>query len=101
MSADGSVSGMKGWARIPMMGVECATSVGGRYGKHLAVKHPDLEVEVVGSNLYQAAVFIPREGGQYSPGRKRNSRGTAGTDADLRLEMRMGNGRPCESTTGF
>ena len=74
MAADGSVRGTTGWARIPMMGSECATASDGRYEKHLAVKHPDWKVEAIGANLYQATVLILREIGAYSMGRKVNSR---------------------------
>lgn len=59
------------------MGAEFATSVGGRYDKHLGIKNPDLEVEAIGSNRYQAAVLITRGSGEYSTGRKLHSRGTA------------------------
>ena len=72
---DGSVRGMKGWARIPIMGAECATSADGRYEKHLAVKNTGWKVEVVGAKFYQATLLILRESGSYSMGRKSYSRG--------------------------
>ena len=75
MGTDGSVGGMKGWARIPMMGLGCATAVGGGYEKHLSVKKPDWEAEVIAAMIYQSAVLILRESGSYSAGRKINSRG--------------------------
>ena len=68
----------KGWARIPIMGVAAiAAASGGKYDKNLDVNHTDWKVEAVGSNLYQPALMILREGGHYSAGRKINNRGTA------------------------
>ena len=83
MPADCSVRGMKGWARIPMLGAECATAADGRYEKHLAVKHPGWKAEVVGPKPYRATVWILWGSGEYPMGRKINSRWAVMGNADL------------------
>ena len=78
MSSDASECRTKGRARIPILGVVgIAESRGGKYDKHLDVKHPDWKVEAIGSKLYQSALLVLRGSGSYSMGRKINSRGTA------------------------
>ena len=64
MAESASGSRTKWWARIPMLGVvECATSIGGGYGKNIALKNAGWKAEAVGPNLYQSTVMILRESG--------------------------------------
>ena len=61
---------------------KCAIG-GGKYDRHLDVKNPDWEVEVVGPKLRHATSIIMRGIGHYSTGLKINSRRAA--DGGMRI----------------
>ena len=59
------------------MGPEAAPIQEGQYRRNLAVNHPDWGVGMIGAEIYQVAMMIPRDLVNDTYGRKINSRGTA------------------------
>ena len=101
MPTDASGFRTNGWARVPILGlVVSAAASGGKYDKHLDVKHPDWEVGAIGSEIYQSAVMILREIGHYSMGVRSIDEDQRLGNADLRQGMRTDHGRPCVAMTG-